>query len=89
MIAGFEPTKAFAVLGEHGVEFVCIGGTAAVMQGANYVTFDLDVCPARNADNLARLSTALRALDARVRVEGIDEGFAFAHDAESLTRATT
>ena len=87
MTANFEPTRALAVLREHGVEFVCIGGTAAVIQGANYVTFDLDVCPDTAVDNVERLSVALRALDARIRVDGIDDGFAFEHDAASLRRA--
>ena len=87
MTGDFQPELALRVLREHGVDFVCIGGTAAVLQGANYVTFDLDVCPEENADNLTRLSSALSALNARVRVEGIDEGFAFAHDGASLARA--
>lgn len=87
MAADFQPTLALRVLSEHGVAFVCIGGTAAVLQGANYVTFDLDVCPDSDADNLQRLSAALVALDARVRVDGIEDGFAFSHDGPSLTRA--
>lgn len=89
MTAEFEPTRALAVLAEHEVAFVCIGGTAAVMHGANYITFDLDVCPDPGDENLERLSAALRALDARVRVDGIDDGFDFAHDAHSLARAQT
>jgi hypothetical protein len=85
--ADFQPALALQVLREHGVDFVCIGGTAAVLQGANYVTFDVDVCPDTAADNLERLSVALSALHARIRVAGIDDGFAFAHDGASLARA--
>jgi hypothetical protein len=85
--ADFQPTLALEMLRAHGVGFICIGGTAAVMHGANYVTFDLDVCPDEDADNLERLSRALTALHARVRVEGVDDGFVFAHDGASLARA--
>jgi hypothetical protein len=85
--ADFQPTLALEVLREHGVDFVCIGGTAAVMQGANYVTFDLDVCPDDDAENLQRLSHALVALHARIRVDGVEEGFDFNHDSTSLARA--
>lgn len=85
----FAPTDALVTLRQFGVDYVCIGGVAAVLQGANYVTFDLDVCPGEEFENLERLSAALRALDARVRVEGIDAGFAFDHSGDSLGRART
>lgn len=32
-----------ALLAEHGVEFIIVGGAAAVLQGASLTTFDLDV----------------------------------------------
>lgn len=80
-------TKALVELRRHDVAFVCIGGVAAIMNGANYATVDLDICPESSRSNLDRLSNALRALDARIRVEGIDDGLEFAHDGESLGRA--
>jgi len=85
--ADLRLTAALAVLGRHGVDFVCIGGVAAIMNGANYVTVDLDICPSPSRDNLGRLSDALTELEARIRVEGIEEGLEFAHDGESLGRA--
>lgn len=88
MTPDFAPTDTLRELRKHAVDFVCIGGVAAVLRGANYVTFDLDVCPDPTRENLERLSTALRALDARIHVDGVDGGFAFAHDGESLARAT-
>lgn len=51
----------------NGVSFVLVGGTALVVHGAiDRVTYDIDVVPAPNEDNLNRLAEALHALDARV-----------------------
>ena len=49
-------------LGEHGVEFVLIGGIAAVAHGASVVTFDVDVCCSFRPENLFRLQRALADL---------------------------
>ncbi len=45
-------------LNEHGVEFVLIGGIAAMAHGATLVTFDVDVCCSFRADNLFKLQEA-------------------------------
>ncbi len=50
---------ALDVLARHGVEFVVVGGVAAVLAGAPISTFDLDIVPARSPANLARLLSAL------------------------------
>lgn len=85
----FRPEDVLRLLDEHGVRFVLIGGLAAVLHGSALPTYDMDITPERSAANLARLSDALRALDARVRVDGVDGGLAFRHDAQSLAGATT
>lgn len=41
------------------VEFVLIGGLAAVLQGSAYVTADLDLCYSRKRENLEKLARAL------------------------------
>ena len=41
------------------VEFVLIGGLAAVLQGSAYVTADLDLCYSRQRKNLEKLARAL------------------------------
>jgi len=87
VIPEFEPTVALAELVRHRVDFVCIGGVAAILNGSNQITFDLDVCPDPRRPNLDRLSDALRSLEARVRVEGVDGGFEFTLSGESLGRA--
>jgi hypothetical protein len=62
----FEPGPVLAALEAEGVRYVVIGGTAAVIRGAAYATFDLDITPARDVPNLDRLAMALRNLDAKV-----------------------
>lgn len=83
----FRPDELLAVLERHGVDYVLIGGLAATLHGAAYVTFDVDITPATDVANLDRLSAALRELGARVRVAGIPGGLPFDHDARSLARA--
>lgn len=84
----FRPDEIVRVLHEHKVRFVVIGGLAAVLHGSVHPTFDVDITPDDALANLARLSAALRALEARVRVDGIPGGLSFDHDAKSLTGTT-
>ncbi len=86
--ATFDPTAILAVLRDHRVRFVLIGGIAAAIHGSPYVTTDVDVTPQIGAENLQRLSTALRVLDARIRTEGVPDGLPFSHDGESLARGS-
>lgn len=56
-----------SVLREHGVEFVVIGGFAVILHGVERATKDVDIVPEQSPENLARLWTALEALEARPR----------------------
>jgi hypothetical protein len=56
-------------LNEHGVDFIVVGGVAAVLEGAPISTFDLDVVHSRKVDNVQRLLKALTALDAHYRLQ--------------------
>lgn len=60
----FDPVAVLRALVEGGVEFVLVGGLAAVLRGAPTVTYDIDVAPAQDAANLERLVAVLRALGA-------------------------
>ncbi len=76
-----------AVLNRRGVRYVLIGAFAAIAHGAPIdATYDIDVTPDRDPQNLERLSQALSDLDARIRVDEVEEGLPFAHDAGSLAR---
>ena len=83
----FRPEQILAVLAEHGVDYVLIGGLAAAIHGSDMVTTDLDITPARGTANLSRLSDALRALHAGIRSDAVPHGLPFAHDATSLAKA--
>jgi predicted nucleotidyltransferase len=60
---------ALRALREGGVEFVIVGGLAAVLNGAPVDTFDLDIVPRRDEANVARLLRVLDALDAIYRMQ--------------------
>ena len=82
--AGFRPERILAVLHDHDVRCVLIGGFAAVIYGSPYVTTDVDVVPATTGDNLERLAGALAALHARVWTDDEPGALAFPFDAASL-----
>lgn len=80
-----EAETILAVLNRHEVDYVVIGAFAAIVQGAPLeATHDLDVTPRREDENLHRLSAALDELDALIRVDDLEEGLPFGHDASSL-----
>lgn len=54
-------------LHEADVEFIVIGGAAAIAHGSAHVTFDVDICYARTLENIARLCAALAPLNPRLR----------------------
>ena len=76
----------FACLDRHGVQYVLIGGLAAVLHGSPLPTLDADICPSTNPDNLERLAAALDELDARIRTPDAIDGVAFPRDAVFLSR---
>lgn len=57
-----------------GVEFVIVGGVAAVLQGAPVTTLDLDIVHRRTPENVERLLGVLRRLDAVMRYDLADRG---------------
>jgi hypothetical protein len=79
-----DPQRIFAVLERHDVDYILIGGLAAVLHGSALVTNDADICPRRTPENLERLAAALRELDARLRARGDTRGVEFTCDAAFL-----
>ena len=58
---------AVQALSDAQVEFVIIGGWAAILHGSDYVTKDLDICFSRDRENLKRLAAALAPHHPRLR----------------------
>lgn len=83
----FRPMLALEVLARHHVDYVLIGGLAATLQGSPLTTGDTDICPSVSADNLGRLSAALRELDARVYATDTARGLKFDIAPETLVQA--
>jgi hypothetical protein len=80
--AEFQPEAVIRLLGRHEVRWVLIGGLAAITHGAPVVTQDVDICYARDGDNLRVLAAALD--EARAELRGADPGLPFRIDAKTL-----
>jgi hypothetical protein len=78
----FRAGVLLRALVEGGVDFVVIGGIAAVAHGSLQITQDLDVAYAGDADNLERLGRVLVALGATLA--GVTDDVPFVPDARTL-----
>jgi predicted nucleotidyltransferase len=74
--------KALTVLADAQVRFVIVGGLAVTIHGSAYVTYDLDFCYARDAENLSHLAQALHPYNPRLR--GAPIGLPFSFDEQTL-----
>jgi hypothetical protein len=61
-----QQKEIFQALTDEGVEYVLIGGLAAIVQGASLVTLDTDICFRQRPSNCKRLTRALTRLEAEV-----------------------
>lgn len=78
----FDPLAILRLLDSHRVRYVVIGGIAAAAHGSPSVTVGLDICYARDRENLLRLAEALKAMNAHLR--GAPEDVPFLLDAKTL-----
>ena len=62
-----DPEALLTELAADRVEFIVVGGTAAVLHGAPIATQDLDIVHRRTEENVARLMNVLVRLDAIMR----------------------
>lgn len=60
-----RPDRILETLIEHGVEFIVIGGVAAIAHGVSRITRDLDVIVRPTKENRRRTIAALAELEAR------------------------
>jgi len=81
-----EIDRAIRTLCDGGVEFIVIGGVAAVLHGSAVVTFDLDILYSRTGSNVRRLADALAPFHPRPR--GFPQGLPFVWDAATLRNSS-
>ena len=79
-----EPT--LRLLTQHQVEFVIVGGVAISAHGSSYLTYDLDVCYARERENLKRIAAALTPYHPRPR--DLPADLPFVWDEQTLLQGT-
>jgi hypothetical protein len=78
----FDPLGLLKTLESHRVTYIVIGGFARIVQGAEELTYGLDVVPRmRTEEGLRRLGLALGELEARRA-----DGKRFSFDQETLVR---
>ncbi|MCU1360564.1 MAG: hypothetical protein JWN99_1853, partial [Ilumatobacteraceae bacterium] len=66
----FDPVGICAILNEEAVDYVIVGGFAAVVHGSSLPTRDIDLVPSRTPSNLDRLARALKRMNAMIRTAG-------------------
>jgi Nucleotidyl transferase AbiEii toxin, Type IV TA system len=69
-----------------GVDFVVVGGYAAIAHGAARLTHDLDICYAPDPENLKALGSVLVEIGAKLR--GIEDDVPFVPDDRTLRHTT-
>ena len=80
--AELDPGRLLGLLTARGVDYVLIGGLAAMLHGSATLTQDVDICFARDEGNLEALAKALGELGAKLR--GVSEPVPFVPDRRSL-----
>ena len=78
----FKPEALLRQLVAADVDFIVIGGIAAVLLGSATITRDLDITYASDQENLDRLGEVLVSLAARLR--GVTEDVPFVPDGRTL-----
>jgi predicted nucleotidyltransferase len=81
-LSALDPAALLRSLVDADVRFVLIGGMAGIFLGSTSVTQDLDICYARDRENLTKLASVLSALKARPR--GVERRLRVPIDAQTL-----
>jgi predicted nucleotidyltransferase len=76
--------QALALLHRGGVEFIVVGGVAAIAHGSPRLTNDLDIVYSRSPENIARLAAALSSVEPYLR--GAPPGLPFRFDVDTIRR---
>lgn len=76
--------RQIRLVGEFQIQCVLVGGVAATVHGSSIPTTDLDICYSRDNENLTKVVTALRSVNATLR--GAPKDIPFILDEETLRR---
>jgi len=69
-----DETRIFRALDDHWVEYVVVGGSAAILWGAQRATRDVDCVAEQSVENFQRLCDALKQMgNPRLRIKGVDD----------------
>jgi len=69
-----DEASIFQALDDHDVEYVVVGGSAAILWGAKRATRDVDCVAHQTTENHRRLCDALRQMgNPRLRIEGVED----------------
>lgn len=60
----FDPVRLCEILNEERMDYMVVGGFAAVIRGSSLPTRDIDIVPSRIPENLDRLARALTRMNA-------------------------
>jgi len=77
------------ILARHEVRYVLIGALGARLHGSPDLTEDADITPELKKQNLGRLAAALKQMNAKLRVPGLDYGVDFPLDESSFDQGST
>ncbi|HYX31136.1 MAG TPA: hypothetical protein VE863_21545 [Pyrinomonadaceae bacterium] len=80
----YDIERELKLLADYRIDCVIIGGIAARAHGSSHETNDLDVCYARDSENLNKLAAALISVHAGLR--GAPKNLTFRLDPETLRR---
>lgn len=72
-----------AILDDHQVEYLIVGGIAEAIMGSPRLTYDIELCYRRTPDNITRLAAAIAPLNPALR--GVPPGLPFKLDAPTIT----
>lgn len=84
MARRFDPLEILRRLNANHVRYVLVGGFAAKAHGSPTLTVDIDICYARDVENLERLAAVLGGLGATLR--GSPADLPIHLDAQTLRR---
>lgn len=62
-----EPSSILLKLAQENIKFILVGGLAAVVQGAPITTMDIDILYDRSPENVSKLISFLKSIDAIYR----------------------